>query len=56
MSSSSKGAKSLVEELFRAVIKLSSAASSGVKGTPINPGPTVDMRHGKGSINPRPRR
>lgn len=53
MSSTPKSTKSLVQELFQAVSKLSSAVSSGVIGTPINPGPVVEPRRGTA---PRPRR
>ncbi|RCG28240.1 hypothetical protein DQ384_24215 [Sphaerisporangium album] len=57
MSSSSENAKhvtgskkpeNLLADLIRAVSGLTSAVSKGVIGTPINPGPAVDIKHGKG--------
>lgn len=53
-----KSTKSLFQELFEAVGRLSSAISSGITGTPINPGPVVDVRHGKATTTPHghPRR
>ncbi|WP_248959475.1 hypothetical protein [Sphaerisporangium perillae] len=56
MSSTPKGAGSLLHELLRAVTKLSSAVSSGVVGKPINPGPVVDPRQGPGPDPLRRRR
>ncbi|WP_405139243.1 hypothetical protein OG589_22600 [Sphaerisporangium sp. NBC_01403] len=47
----SKSTKSLVQELFQAVTKL----TSGVIGNPINPGPVVDPKTHRPTTPPRRR-